>query len=194
VVGFPRNSTTILSNAPKSMERLLNSMHVVANLLCSITNYMSLISYASRTYADEDPEKSTEWSNAFRQLMISINPFSHEVVMLLSLLSFSVREGRPLPPYIPQPGPFSMSQTLESMDPGILSVRNINEPGYAAFAVLQLAARCISADLDNLTKTVKELVGVLDFSFRVEMSEAPEEPETPDKPQSYDDPETRKDK
>jgi hypothetical protein len=147
---------------------------------------MSLISYASQTYADEAPGERTEWSNAFRLLMNSISPISHETVMLLTILSSSIREGRPLPPYMPRPRPFSLSQRLESLDPRILSVRHINEPGYAAFAVLQLAARCIGADLENLIESVKELVGVMDFSFRVEESEASDD--------ASDIPETRKDK
>ena len=110
---------------------------------------MSLISYASQTYGNENPDEGTEWSNAFRLLMNSINPVSHEVVMVLTILSSAIREGRPLPPYMPRPQPFSLSQRLESLDPRILSIRHINEPGYAAFAVLQLAARCITEDLEK---------------------------------------------
>jgi len=64
----------------------------------SITNYMSLISYASQTYGNETPDEGSEWSNAFRLLMNSINPVSHEVVMVLTILSAAIREGRPLPP------------------------------------------------------------------------------------------------
>jgi hypothetical protein len=148
---------------------------------------MALISYASQTYGSEAPDEGSEWSNAFRLLMNSINPVSHEVVMILTILSAAIREGSPLPPYMPRPQPFSLSQRLESLDPRILSIRHINEPGYAAFAVLQLAARCISEDLEKLTASVKELVGVMDFSFRVE------EPEALDGEPS-DSAETRKDK
>src|SRR3954454_476053 len=119
---------------------------------------MSLISYASQTYSNEAPDERSEWSKAFRLLMNSISPISHEIVMLLTILSSAIREGRPLPPYMPRPQPFALSQRLESLDPRILSVRHINEPGYAAFAVLQLAARCIGGDLENLTESVKELV------------------------------------
>jgi hypothetical protein len=149
---------------------------------------MSLVSYASQTYGNEEPDEGSEWSRAFRLLMKSINPVSHEVIMILTILSSAIREGRPLPPYMPQPRPFSLSQQLESLDPGILSVRHINEPGYAAFAVLQLAGRCIGADLENLTESVKELVGVMDFSFRVEKTDALDDGEPSDVP------ETRKDK
>jgi hypothetical protein len=149
---------------------------------------MSLISYASQTYGSETADEGSDWSNAFRLLMNSINPVSHEVVMVLTILSSAIREGRPLPPYMPRPEPFSLSNRLESLDPRILNISHINEPGYAAFAVLQLAARCISEDLERLTESVKELVGVMDFSFRVE------EPETSDEGERSDVPETRKDK
>jgi hypothetical protein len=148
---------------------------------------MSLISYASQTYGSEAPGEESEWSNTFRLLMNSINPVSHEIVMVLTILSAAIREGRPLPPYMPRPQPFSLTKQLESLDPRILSVRHINEPGYAAFAVLQLAARCISSDLDNLTESVKELVGVMDFSFHIETQAS-------DDGEPSDVPETRKDK
>jgi hypothetical protein len=148
---------------------------------------MSLISYASQTYGNEAPGEGSEWSNAFRLLVNSIDPVSHEIVMILTILSSAIREGRPLPPYMPRPQPFSLSQRLESLDPRILSVRHINEPGYAAFAVLQLAARCIGGDLENLIESVKELVGAMDFSFRVETDAS-------DDGEPSDVPETRKDK
>jgi len=137
----------------------------------SITNYMALISYASNTYADEDTQQLTEWSAAFRRVMANINPVSHEVVMILTLLSSAIREGRPLPPYMPRPGPFALSKKLEDIDSDLLSVRHVNEPGYAAFAVLQLAARCIGADLETMMNAVKDLVGVQDFSIHLEQSQ-----------------------
>jgi hypothetical protein len=126
---------------------------------------MSLIAYSSNAYVEEDPHGTGKWSENFRSLMSTIRPTSHEITMLLALLSASVRSGAPLPPYVPKPAPFQLSERLESLDHDILSVRHINEPGYAAFAVLQLSSRCIGMDVDILVDTVRELVGELDFSF-----------------------------
>jgi len=131
---------------------------------------MSLIGYASMTYRQEDSPGHKQWSEHFRQLMTQIRPTSHDIVMLLTLLSGAMRDGRPLPPYLPVPPPYALSERLEAMDSNILSVRHINEPAYASFSVMQLAARCIKVDVDNLLASVKELVGVLDFSIRIEPS------------------------
>ena len=48
-----------------------------------------------------------------------------------------------------------------------MSVKNVAEPGYAAFAVLQISTRCIQMDVERLLEKVRGLVGVMDFSFHV---------------------------
>ena len=116
---------------------------------------------------DEDPEGTGKWSSDFRRLMSAIEPTSHEITMILTLLSASVRNGQSLPPFLPRPQPSQLTARLEELDEDILSVRHINEPGYAVFAVLHLSASCIEMDVNRLIDIVKELVGELDFSFRV---------------------------
>lgn len=51
-------------------------------------------------------------------------------------------------------------------DPEIL-----DQPGYAEFTVLQVCTTLVCDDLEGLVKTVSGLVGVVDFSIRVEGSE-----------------------
>ncbi|KAF2138664.1 uncharacterized protein K452DRAFT_233796 [Aplosporella prunicola CBS 121167] len=131
----------------------------------NIIRYMSLSAYASQTFADPADESETAWSNDFRRLISSVNLTSHEITSLLSLLSASITSGTPLPPYLKAPQPYLLSQRLEQMDKDILSLRHINEPGYAAFAVIQIATRCVIKDLEKLLINVKDLVGELDFSF-----------------------------
>jgi hypothetical protein len=41
------------------------------------------------------------------------------------------------------------------------------EPGFAAFAVMQISTKCIGDDIKALLADIKELVGELDFSFHV---------------------------
>jgi hypothetical protein len=130
---------------------------------------MALIGYASLAYREENSENA-KWSQSFRRLMTTIRPTSHDIVMLLTLLSGAMRDGRPLPPFLQRPAPYALSDRLEHIDSDILSVRHVNEPGYAAFAVLQLASRCISVDLDTVLENIKELVGELDFSIHVSES------------------------
>ena len=99
--------------------------------------------------------------------MGAIEPTSHEITMILTLLSASVRNGQSLPPFLPRPQPSQLTARLEELDEDILSVRHINEPGYAMFAVLHQSASCIAMDVNRLIDIVKELVGELDFSFHV---------------------------
>ncbi|GAB1320884.1 ER transporter 6TM N-terminal domain-containing protein [Madurella fahalii] len=48
----------------------------------------------------------------------------------------------------------------------ILDPRNMEQPGYAEFAVLQVCTTLVCDDLEELVKAVSGLVGVVDFSFR----------------------------
>lgn len=49
----------------------------------------------------------------------------------------------------------------------ILDPRNIEQPGYAEFAVLQVCTTLVCDDLAGLVRAVSGLVGVVDFSFRL---------------------------
>ncbi|KXX82691.1 hypothetical protein MMYC01_201068 [Madurella mycetomatis] len=48
----------------------------------------------------------------------------------------------------------------------VLDPRNMEQPGYAEFAVLQVCTTLVCDDLEELVKAVSGLVGVVDFSFR----------------------------
>ncbi|KAL2020820.1 hypothetical protein VTK56DRAFT_7913 [Thermocarpiscus australiensis] len=48
----------------------------------------------------------------------------------------------------------------------VLDPRNIEQPGYAEFAVLQVCTTLVCDDLEGLVRAVSGLVGVVDFSFR----------------------------
>lgn len=61
----------------------------------------------------------------------------------------------------------SFQQTNQSLLEGLLQ----DEPGYAEFAVLQVCTGLVCDDLEGLVKAVISLVGVVDFSFRVDRSE-----------------------
>ncbi|KAK4662235.1 uncharacterized protein QC763_701440 [Podospora pseudopauciseta] len=54
----------------------------------------------------------------------------------------------------------------------LLDPRNMEQPGYAEFAVLQVCTTLVCDDLEGLVKAVSGLVGVVDFSFRYEGSES----------------------
>jgi hypothetical protein len=52
----------------------------------------------------------------------------------------------------------------------ILDPELLQQPGYAEFTVLQVCTTLVCDDLEGLVKTVSGLVGVVDFSIRVEGS------------------------
>ncbi|KAK0719079.1 hypothetical protein B0T21DRAFT_374722 [Apiosordaria backusii] len=54
----------------------------------------------------------------------------------------------------------------------MLDPRNMEQPGYTEFAVLQVCTTLVCDDLEGLVKAVSGLVGVVDFSFRYVGSES----------------------
>ena len=65
------------------------------------------------------------------------------------------------------PQSYQLTRRLEAIDRDILNVKHVAEPGFAAFAVLQISTSCIHMDIKKLLHAVKKLVGELDFSFHV---------------------------
>lgn len=115
---------------------------------------MALISYASNIlhHKDEGDAEQASWLLTFGRLVRSVNVTSQELTSTLALLSASVTNGNPLPPYLQAPEPYQLSQKLEAIDADILHVSHITEPGYAAFAVMQIASSLISDDMHKLIK------------------------------------------
>ncbi|KAJ5752596.1 hypothetical protein N7520_009513 [Penicillium odoratum] len=139
-------------------------------ILCveNIVSYLSLLGYASDSMMrlnDDDDESGSVWMHDFRRLVGTAKVTTHEVTSLLCLLSASITNSQPLPPYLKTPRPYSFSKRLEALDKDILSIKHIAEPGFATFAVLQISTRCIVGDVERLMWQVKDLVGELDFSF-----------------------------
>ncbi|KAL2865730.1 uncharacterized protein BJX67DRAFT_174312 [Aspergillus lucknowensis] len=133
----------------------------------NIVNYLSLLGYASDSlrHLGNDDESDAAWLNDLKRLIASARITTHQVTSVLCLLSASLTNQQPLPPYLKTPRPYSFSKRLEELDRGILSLRHIAEPGFATFSVLQISTRCIVGDVERLMKDVKTLVGELDFSF-----------------------------
>ncbi|KAH8599866.1 hypothetical protein B0O99DRAFT_564613 [Bisporella sp. PMI_857] len=146
----------------------------------NLTNYLALISYATESwsidaddrYPNTTPASRRAWLNDLTALVDQIGPTSSRITSLLSLLSASVRQGSALPPHIPLPQPYNLSRRLEALDKGILDFRHIEEPGYSAYAVMQVASSLITDDLARLVDHVKDLVGENDFTFHVNLSDS----------------------
>lgn len=52
-------------------------------------------------------------------------------------------------------------------DPNILGLENINEPGFRAFAVIEVSHVCMVDSVSSIVKHVRDLVGEVDFSYRI---------------------------
>lgn len=141
--------------------------------LQSMLNHTALVSLASLSIAEiresHEPgrEKDLEWLGSLRRLSREANLTTQQITTLLSVLSSSISNEQPLPPYLAIPEPWLLSERLDKIDKDLLSVRHIAEPGYASFAVIQIGTRCLSDDLRMLMEGVRELVGELDFSLSV---------------------------
>ncbi|GMF76818.1 unnamed protein product [Aspergillus oryzae] len=124
------------------------------SIIACIENYLSLLGYASDTLLQigDDEESNSAWLHDFKRLVASAGVTTHEITSVLCLLSASITDRRPLPPYLKTPRPYSFTKRLEAMDKDILSLKHIAEPGFATFAVLQISTRCIGGDVERLMK------------------------------------------
>lgn len=136
------------------------------------------MAYATETWTthEEQPfpdnESRRAWLTDLTSLVDIVNPTSHQIISVLSLLAASVRDGTPLPPYMAIPQPYNLNQRLEALDKGILDARHMQDLGYSTYAVLQVASGMLVDDLAKMMDDVRDLVGETDFSFRVPMSDA----------------------
>lgn len=112
------------------------------------------MSYASRSLVHEPSYTpgQASWIKDFSRLVGSIDVTSHEITSILTLLSAAVTNGNSLPPYLKAPKAYELSRRLEELDSDILSITHVAEPGYSAFAVIQIASSLVSDDLTKLIR------------------------------------------
>ena len=128
------------------------------NSLQNIFNYMSLIAYATRTFsvdpasAGGDGGEESAWLADFRVFAKDATITTHDMTSMLCLMSASLTNAQPLPPYLKTPRPYNLREDLESVDPQLLSIQHIDEPCYAAFAVLQVASSLVTLEMEKLVR------------------------------------------
>lgn len=86
----------------------------------------------------------------------------HQITSLLCLLSASLASGNPLPPVLRLPESFRLVRAMEERDGG-LKLDHLVEPGFMAFAVVQVAIGVMRDDLVRIIGMVEELVGKVVF-------------------------------
>jgi hypothetical protein len=143
-------------------------------ILNSVVNYLTVITYVSEAITNARLGKnSSEWLSQYSQSRSESNRKSHELITILSLLSASLKNKQPLPPFLKPPGHFNLFEQNMGSDPNILGLDNINEPGFRAFAVIEVAHVCLVDLVSNIVKHVRNLVGEVDFSYQVVESSVP---------------------
>jgi hypothetical protein len=129
-----------------------------------------MIAYVTESFQVLPNENNTQnttgvWFQDFKHLIISLQLTSQEITSLLSIVAASISTGRPMPPYLKAPQSIHLGQLLDSMDTDILSTRHVLEPGYAAFAVMQVSSTMLGDDLEGLLDETKNLVGETEFNI-----------------------------
>ncbi|KAF2111459.1 hypothetical protein BDV96DRAFT_603054 [Lophiotrema nucula] len=153
--GLRMHSAFVRWEVPLGGKFPVKEYDAIIQLVSNIVNYTALLVYASATFAHpslKEPDSSAQWFQDFRKLIKGAELTSHEVTSMLALLSSSIQNGQPLPPYLSPPKSYQLNARLEQVDRDILSVKHLAEPGYAAFAVMQISTRCINMDLEKLLK------------------------------------------
>ncbi len=107
------------------------------------------------------------WLSDFNHIVGSLQLTFQEVTTLLSMMSGAISTGKPLPPFLKVQKTYDLGLLLEGLDTDILSTRHVCEPGYSAFAVMQIATTMVVEDLNGLLSETKKLVGEVDFSADV---------------------------
>lgn len=128
-------------------------------------SFISLVGYAAKSLGSS-ADSGSAWSEEFHRAFDSAVVTSKETTVLLTLLSNSIANGNPLPPYLRPPQPYRLSQEIEALSKDLFGIRYLSEPSYEAFAAIQVSMTCIIKELDDLLADVKGLVGELDFSDR----------------------------
>ncbi|KAG0644219.1 hypothetical protein HOY80DRAFT_915441 [Tuber brumale] len=123
----------------------------------NITSYLSIISYASRTFS-----VGGEWAEDLSALLRNVDTQMDKITSLLCLLSASLASGGPLPPSLSLPEPFQLARAMEERDGGV-RLDHLVEPGFVAFAVVQVAVGIMRDDLFRVIEVVEELVGRVEF-------------------------------
>lgn len=126
--------------------------------------YISLLSYSSRRWSQQDGNLKQRLGKHFSQISTVIDTTSHQTTSTLTLLSAAVEHGLPLPPYFHSPPHLDLSSRWDILSKELAAEQPVDEAAYTALAVIQVISNLISDDLCCLVRDIRELVGEVDFS------------------------------
>ncbi|KAK0119031.1 hypothetical protein ONS95_007895 [Cadophora gregata] len=129
----------------------------------NVTTYLTIIAYASESFPAAHAQ--LPWLAQFASRRDSNDHESHKVTTLIALISASLTNGQALPPYLQAPAGFRITDEFLDHSDGVLSLKNLNEPGFRSVVVIEVAQRCVEGSTQRIVNLVRELVGDLDFSY-----------------------------
>lgn len=121
------------------------------------------------TTGGADGADSAVWLADFQSLIATLEQTSHRVTSLLAIVSAAISSGKPLPPYLRTPERYRIGETLRTLDQDVLRTRHVCEPGYSAFAVMQVSTAMLAEDMADLLADAKQLVGEADFDLDLDL-------------------------
>lgn len=107
------------------------------------------------------------WLSEFVKSRPETSTEADKTTSLLILLSASIKNGTPLPPYLEVPSDSHLSEQIHGDKADIITFQNLNEPGFRALAAIKLAQSCMADSLSRIVDPVRELVGEVNFSYQI---------------------------
>jgi hypothetical protein len=75
-------------------------------------DYMTLISYSTKTFTDDSTGSQSVWLRNFRHVTGNLVIMSQEMASMLYLVSSSIINQQSLPPYLKLPRPFDLAERM----------------------------------------------------------------------------------
>jgi hypothetical protein len=92
------------------------------------------------------------WIRDLATLVKSTDFNAHKVTSLLCHLSAAVSNGQALPPYLAPPDPFPMARQLRKLSDRLMDIRNVEDPGFSAFAAMEVFSSMVNSSLGELVR------------------------------------------
>ena len=148
----------------------------ILNRINSLMEYFLLMAHATNTSTDrflgalDVSESEEEFKKDVPRIVALLNDGSRGVASTMALLASAVKHAAPLPPFLEAPKPYRFDRLWSKLrreaptQDGSTKVARIHE----TFAVLQVMSELACEELGRLIADVKELVGEVDYSIRVD--------------------------
>lgn len=96
-------------------------------------------------------EREKTWSTRLATVALQSTEFkSHATTSLLCHLGSAITNAQPLPPYLSAGGLFPLARWVRHVDAEMLSLRHVDDPGFAVFGLLEVLRSVVGVELEGL--------------------------------------------